>query len=142
MPVPFAGGMDQPGYNCSVPYRALPVLLFLLTSCAKAPQSDAAIRKAILDHIGKRSDMMAASMRVDVVKVTYREKEADAVVSVAPKEGGSGIQMVYNLAAEGDHWVVKKSGGTAPVNPHGEGAPAPTGALPPGHPAIPPQGRK
>jgi hypothetical protein len=107
----------------------------LLTGCAKAPQNEAAVRQAILDHLGKRADMLTQSMKIEVVSVNFRDKEADAVVSVSPKEGGAGIQMNYSLTMEGNKWTVKPPS----ANPHG-GAAAPstgnlpTGDMPAGHP--------
>jgi hypothetical protein len=109
-------------------------LTLVLAGCAKAPQNQEVVRQAILDHLGKRSDMLAQSMKIEVVSVNFRDKEADAVVSVSPKEGGgAGIQMNYALVMEGNKWVVK-----APAaNPHG-GATAPMGGgdMPAGHPPV------
>lgn len=125
-------------YNSGVALRLLLlVLIGILSSCSKAPQSKDAIRQAVLDHLGKRADMLAASMNIEVVSVSFRDKEADAVVSVSPKEGGSGIQMTYSLAAEGNKWVVKKSGAPTSANPH-DGMPAgpSSGGLPAGHPPV------
>lgn len=79
--------------------------------------------------------MLAQSMKIDVVSVSFRDKEADAVVSVSPKEGGAGIQMNYSLLMEGGKWVVKP----ATANPHGN-APMPSGQMPPGHPPTAPKG--
>jgi hypothetical protein len=112
-----------------VAVRILLLLLALLAGCAKAPQNQDAVRQAILDHLGKRADMLSQSMKIEVVSVNFRDKEADAVVSVSPKEGGAGIQMNYSLTMEGNKWIVK-----APAaNPHG-GAAAPPGEMPAGHP--------
>lgn len=116
--------------------RILPLiaLTLLLAGCAKAPQNQEVIRQAIVDHLGKRTDMMSTSMKVEVVSVNFRDKEADAVVSIAPKEGGAGIQMNYSLVMEGNKWTVKpsKSG-----SPHGNTA-MPTGEMPAGHPPTGP----
>lgn len=98
-----------------------------------------------MDHLGKRSDMMVQSMKIDIVSVNFRDKEADAVVSVSPKTGGGGIQMNYSLVMEGNKWTVKAPAGGA--NPHGGGAMPggamptpgggmPTGQMPPGHPPV------
>jgi len=116
-------------YNPGVTVRILSLLLLLLAGCAKAPQNQDAVKQAILDHLGKRSDMLAKSMKIDVVSVNFRDKEADAVVSVSPKEGGAGIQMNYSLVMEGDKWTVKP----AKSSPHGNTA-MPTGDMPAGHP--------
>ena len=76
--------------------------------------------------------MMAKSMDISVVSVNFRDKEADAVVMVTPKAGGSGIQMNYALAMEGGKWAVKPE---AKGNPHGNTA-MPTGEMPAGHPPM------
>jgi len=75
--------------------------------------------------------MLAQSMKIDVVSVSFRDKEADAVVSVTPKEGGAGVQMNYSLAMDGGKWTVKP----AAANPHG--STMPTGEMPAGHPPTP-----
>ncbi len=115
-------------------------LLLLLAACSKAPQDKDAVRQAVLDHLAKRSDMLAAAMKIEVVSVSFRDKEADAIVSVSPKEGGTGIQMSYALAMEGGKWVVQKPASPAAgaPNPHGGGAPPPSmGEMPAGHPPVP-----
>ena len=75
--------------------------------------------------------MMSKSMKIDIVSVNFREKEADAVVSISPKEGGAGIQMNYSLIMEGSKWTVKPQ----KSNPHGN-TPMPTGNMPAGHPPM------
>ena len=121
-------------YNPSVAVRILFLFLALLAACAKAPQNQDAVKQAIIDHLGKRSDMLAKSMKIDVVSVSFRDKEADATVSVSPKEGGAGIQMNYSLLMEGGKWTVKP----AAANPHGNTA-MPTGEMPAGHPPVAPK---
>lgn len=111
--------------------RILIFLLVLLVACAKAPQNPDAVKQAIIDHLSKRNDMLAQSMKIDIVSVNFRDNAADAVVSVAPKEGGSGIQMSYSLVMEGGKWSVQP----AAANPHGNTA-MPTGELPAGHPPM------
>ena len=112
-----------------------------LSSCAKAPQTKEAVKQAIVDYLGKRDDMIAASMDVEVVSVNFHDKEAEAVASIGPKGApASGIKISYTLEAEGTKWVVKKKPGAAPAA--GDGAPhsAPSpdaGSLPSGHPPIP-----
>jgi hypothetical protein len=62
------------------------------------------------------------------------------------------MSIPYTLERKGDRWVVKPRAGAGQnphgaigANPHGDGmgmpggAPNPAGALPPGHPTIPPQ---
>lgn len=129
---------------------ATAALSIILIGCSGPKQSQDSIQTAIVDHLKKRDDMMATSMKVTVDSVSFRDKEADAVVTISPKEGGSGIQMTYNLIAEGSKWVVKKSSaqsGGAPHSPADPSAPLPSGhppiggtgagaALPPNHPPM------
>ena len=121
-------------YNSSVHVRILSLFLLLLAGCAKAPQNQDAVKQAITDHLGKRKDMLMQQMKIDIVSVSFRDKEADAVVSISPKEGGQGMQMTYSLLVEGGKWVVKP----AAANPHGN-APRPSGQMPPGHPSTEPK---
>lgn len=121
-------------YNFLVTFRPTYLLILALASCATKPaQTQDAVRQAVIDHLGKRSDMLGSSMTVSVVSVNFRGEEADAVVSVAPKEGGSGIQMTYTLAIESGKWTVKKSG--APTGTPHQATP-PAGELPAGHPPV------
>jgi hypothetical protein len=117
--------------------------LLALCACGGAPQTKEAVRQAIIDHLAKRSDMVVSSMDIDVASVSFRQNEADAVVSFRPKGSASGgMQMNYTLERQGREWIVKtkkESGGS----PHGA-APQPAGDLPPGHPPVPnpPTGKK
>lgn len=121
--------------------RRLLLLLLVLTSCAKAPQTKDAIKQAIVDYLAKRDDMMASTMDVEVVSVDFKEKEAEAVASIGPKGAPeSGIKISYSLEAEGVKWVVKRKPGAAPAatsDPHEVPAPSQGGGLPAGHPPVP-----
>jgi hypothetical protein len=97
-----------------------------------------------MKHLSSRSDLDIDSLQVDVATVTFRNGEADAVVSFRPKgstDPASAMQIRYTLERKGGEWVVK-SRSEAGGSPHG-GAP-PDGGLPPGHPPIPesPSGQK
>ncbi len=79
-------------------------------------------------------------MQVDVSSVSFRQNEADAVVSFRPKgssDASAGMQMQYTLEKKGDRWVVKGKRESG-MSPHGGGAPdgamPPGAAMPPGHP--------
>jgi hypothetical protein len=121
-------------YNFLVTFRPSYLLMLALVSCSTKPaQTQDAVRQAVVDHLAKRSDMLGSSMTISVVSVNFRGDEADAVVSVAPKEGGSGIQMTYTLATENGKWAVKKSG--APSGAPHQATP-PAGELPAGHPPV------
>ncbi len=81
-------------------------------------------------------------MQVDVASVTFRDNEADAVVSFKPKgsaDPSNTMQMRYTLERKGGDWVVKSRGGSG-GSPHGGmggAAPAPGGEMPSGHPPVP-----
>ncbi len=82
-------------------------------------------------------------MQIDISSVTFRQNEADAVVSFRAKgsnDPASGMQMAYKLELKGNRWVVKgrqDAGGS----PHGGGAAMPGAQMPipPGHPPMSPK---
>ncbi|MGI8988557.1 MAG: hypothetical protein ACR2I2_03095 [Bryobacteraceae bacterium] len=104
-----------------------------------------AVQRGIVQDVSKRADVN--SMDVTVTSVSFRGKEADAVVAFAPKGGpaGSGITMRYSLERSGNEWKVKGRS-QADIKRHargvnevpGEGGEmrVPPGQLPSGHPAI------
>jgi len=104
-----------------------------------------------MDYLATRQGLNLASMDVSVGSLVYRQNEVDATVVFTPKGSGPAQPMTlhYLLERKGDRWVVKPratSGnphGQMGTNPHGETGMPPAsgkpGALPPGHPAVPPQ---
>ena len=52
----------------------IPVLLLSLGGCAKNIQSKDAVKKAILDHLAKRSDLALGNMDIDVTNVTFKPR--------------------------------------------------------------------
>jgi hypothetical protein len=135
----------------------LPLLVLLaLAGCGRDIRNEGAVRQGVLDYLSSRANLNIASMDVSVTSVVFRRDEADATVSFSAKgsNGAGGMTMHYILERKGDRWAVKgrtDSGqnphgagasphGGAGVSPHGDGMPQ-QGALPPGHPAIPPQDR-
>jgi hypothetical protein len=133
----------------------LPVLVCLaLAGCRRDIQNEDAVKRGVMDHLATVPGLNAASMSVTVTSMVFRQNEVDATVNIAPKGSGpaQAMSMPYTLEKKGDRWVVKPraDGGGNPhggmgANPHGggtgmpEGAGSPAGALPPGHPAVPPQ---
>lgn len=86
-------------------------------------------------------------MQIDVASVSFRQNEADAMVSFRPKgatDASAGMQIQYTLEKKGNRWVVKgkRDSGMAPhggapgAMPGGSmpGGSMPGGAMPPGHP--------
>jgi hypothetical protein len=113
-------------------------------ACGRAPESKEAIRQGVIDAVAGRVNL--TQMDVDVSTVSFKGQEAEALVDFRPKGGapGSGIQMKYTLEQKNGKWVVKQRAEGAD-SPHKEGgAPgAAGGALPSGHPPIPPpEGKK
>lgn len=119
-----------------------PAVVFLLVACGGPPQTTEAVRQGVIEYLAKRSDMVVASMDIDIASVSFRKNEADAVVSFRPKGAPSGgMQMSYTLERQGKQWVVKSKKESG-ANPHGSGAApgGPGGQLPPGHPTVPDAG--
>ncbi|HBY60465.1 MAG TPA: hypothetical protein DEH78_11625 [Solibacterales bacterium] len=111
----------------------------LLTSgaCGRAPQNTEAVRQGVIKHLAGKAGLDVGSMQVDVSTLTFRDNEADALVSFRPKgstDPGNAMQMKYTLERKGSEWVVKgksESGGA----PHGAAPPALPG-MPQGHPPV------
>jgi len=110
-----------------------------------------AVKQGVIRDISKSVNV--AAMDVNVVSVSFRDKEADAVVSFAPKGGtaAQGLTMNYTLERQGNEWHIKsraqselqKHAAQAQQTPADGGAgsiqPAPgaaQGQLPPGHPPL------
>ncbi len=115
-----------------MPHRYLPILFagLFLAACGRGVQNEAAIRQGVIDYLSSKAGMNVASMDVDVASVTYRQDEADALVSFRLKGGapGTGMQMRYTLEREGNRWIVKGKG-----SGHGQ---ASAGQMPQGHPSV------
>ncbi len=79
-------------------------------------------------------------MQVEIASVSFRQNEADALVSFRPKgstDASTGMQMQYTLEKKGGRWVVKgkRDSGKSPHGGGGAMTPAPQdGVMPPGHP--------
>jgi len=143
------------GYNRIVK-RSLVAFVLLsllgLAGCQKDIQTKDAVRQGILTYLTQNKNLSVNSMDIDVTQVTFRDKEADAVVMFKPKGGdaASGMSMRYTLERQGSTWVVKKKadsghGATAPgamrmpsgSMPMPSGSmpmPSAGGAMPAGHP--------
>jgi hypothetical protein len=126
--------------------------MLCLVGCNKGSiDTKEAVRQGVIDYLAGRQNLNVSSMNVQVSSVTFKENEADAMVSFAPKgAGGQPVSIPYTLERKGNRWVVKpRAGGGSPhggampsgENPHGAmppgGADTPSGAMPPGHPSVP-----
>ena len=119
-----------------------PLAALLLTACSKNIQTNEAVREAVIKHVSQNKGLQISSMDIEVTSVTFRDDQAEVVVSFRPKGGdaSSGMQIPYTLEKKGSEWVVKKkteSGmghGTAATPPAGM---PPAGAqMPPSHPPV------
>jgi len=133
----------------------VPVLVSLaLAGCHRNLQNEDAVKQGVLDYLSTRQDLNIASMNVSVASMVFRQNEVYATVTFTPKGSNAAqpMSIVYTLEKKVDRWVVKPraDGGQNPhggmgANPHGggmgmpRGAGNPAGALPPGHPTVPPQ---
>lgn len=121
------------------------IVLLALAGCAnKNVDSLEAVKQGVIRDISKNVNVGA--MDVNVVSVSFRDKEADAVITFAPKGGpaAQGLTMNYTLERRGDEWHIKNRSSM-----QGHGAQAPAGSdmqsgdmsespdnLPPGHPPL------
>lgn len=125
--------------------------LALLAGCSRHNIDTVdAVKQGVIRDISKGVNVSA--MDVNVVSVSFRDKEADAVVSFVPKGGtpAQGLTMNYTLERQGNDWHIKNRGSAlqkhaaqAQQAPADGGAGAmqpppgsPAGQLPPGHPAL------
>lgn len=123
------------------------IAALLLTACNRGAQNTEAVRQGVLKHLSGAAGLSVDSMKVDVTSVTFRDNEADAVVSIRPKNStdpANSMTMKYTLERKGSDWVVKGRAGGGKGNPHGgampsAAAPAAGGGMemPPGHPPMP-----
>lgn len=103
-----------------------------------------AVKQGVVRDIAKNINVSA--MDVNVVSVSFRDKEADAVVSFAPKgmPATQGLTMTYTMERKGSEWHIKsraesdlqKHAAQAPAGGMTGTAPEGSSQLPPGHPPM------
>ena len=121
---------------------ALPALAaILLAGCSRTPDTTEAVKQGIIKDLQKKVDVN--NMDVNVSSVSFRGKEANAMVSFNPKgQPGAGMQMRYTMEKKDDGWHIKDRQGD--VAAHGSGigmqrqqpGEGGQGEMPPGHPPI------
>jgi hypothetical protein len=106
-----------------------------------------AIKQGVIGDLSKTNNMNMAAMDVNVVSVSFRDKEADAVVSFTAKGTPAQVMtMNYTMERQGDQWHIK-SRAKSDLQKHAAQAPAgamqggamPDGGqpqLPAGHPPM------
>jgi hypothetical protein len=122
---------------------ALALVVLFSAGCKKNIQNNDAVQQAIVNHLSKNKGISLGGMEIAVKNVTWRDNEADAVVSFKPKGGDemSGMEMRYTLERKNNEWAVKAKadsgghGATAPMGGMPGGMPG-GGAMPPGHPPM------
>jgi len=132
----------------------LAISVFALAGCAnRNVDSLEAVKQGVIRDLSKTNNINMGAMDVSVVSVSFRDKEADAVVSFAPKGGtaAQGLTMSYTMERQGSEWHIKgraasdlqkhaaqapgagaQGGAMAPgMEGHGSGA-----QMPAGHPGM------
>jgi hypothetical protein len=99
------------------------VLALSLSACNRGVQNKDAVRQGVLDYLASRPNLSMTGMNVDVTKVDFQGKQAEATVSFTPKGGpaGNGMQMRYTLEQKDNRWQVVSKADSG-QNPHGAGA--------------------
>ena len=131
-------------------FLILPAIAFLaLAGCAHRNTDNLeAVKQGVIRDIGKNINVGA--MDVNVVSVSFRGAEADAVVSFAPKGGtpAQGLTMNYTMERKDDGWHIKARA-QSDLQKHAAQAPPGSmqgggmqgggmegGQMPPGHPST------
>ncbi len=127
----------------------------LLAGCAgqNKADTDAAVRKAIEEHLASRPGLSSSEIVLEMKKVDIQGDKAEAdVVFRSRNDSKASMDFHYQLRKDGSRWKVEPAGPNAGSSPHSsmppssmppsEGAPsdqAPSGSaspLPQGHPPI------
>jgi hypothetical protein len=109
--------------------------VLLAVGCSRNIDTPEAVKQGVIKDLGKRMDIQ--NMDVSVDSVSFRDREADAVVSFAPKGSprAQGMTMRYKLQRTGNEWhIASRSSGDLQRHALGEGEGG--GQLPAGHPPI------
>jgi len=110
-------------------------VVLLAAGCSRNIDTPEAVKHGVINDLGKRMDIQ--NMDVSVDSVSFRDREADAVVSFAPKGGprAQGMSMRYKLQRTGNQWhIASRSSGD--LQRHTQGAGEDGGQLPAGHPPL------
>ena len=117
--------------------------LLYLAGCSNNADTPEAVKRGVINDLSKRMDVQ--SMDVNVDSVSFRDHEADAVVSFAPKGAprSQGMSMRYKLERSGNEWrIASRSSGDLERHERQNGSPGfgnsrlPAGRLPSDHPPI------
>lgn len=115
------------------------VLLLLTGGCKSKRDSKEAIRDAVVKHIAGMSGLNVNNMSIVVTQATVNGDTAQASVEIRAKNAEPNsppMQLSYDLQKQGEEWVVLKGQSTGGMQHPAPGQMPPSGALPPGHPAV------
>ena len=115
------------------------VLGCLLAGCSgqRDTNSNAAIQRAIEQHLSSRSGLDASKMLIEVQQVKIQGERAQAEVIFRSRDDPqASMAFSYELRREGGEWKVENGRPSAAGSPHPDaGSAAEEGStLPPGHP--------
>ncbi len=79
----------------------------LLAGCSKNIDTPEAVKQGVIKDIAKKVDVQ--NMDVTVESVSFRGKEATAMIAFKPRGGDpkQSITMSYSMEKQGDEWHVK-----------------------------------
>jgi hypothetical protein len=106
-----------------VRWAQLALVLFTLAGCNRNIDNKEAVRQGVVDYLATVAGLNISSMDVNVASVSFRNNQADAVVSFSPKGVNTrdGMTMRYTLEKKSGKWVVTHRADSG-RNPHGLGA--------------------
>jgi hypothetical protein len=116
--------------------------ILLTAGCSRNVDTPEAVKRGVITDLSKKMDVQ--NMDVSVDSVSFRDREADAVVSFAPKGAPrqQGMSMRYHMRRSGDEWhIASRSTGDLQRHSQPNGAGQQSGAqgngsLPAGHPPV------
>jgi hypothetical protein len=111
--------------------------ILLAAGCSRNVDTPEAVKRGVINDLSKKMDVQ--NMDVSVDSVSFRDREADAVISFAPKGAPrqQGMTMRYRMQRNGNEWHIEtRSSGD--LQHHAEQQPGAQGssALPAGHPPL------
>jgi hypothetical protein len=113
----------------------LALFALILAGCAKKNDTPEAVRQGVIRDLTGSGHFDMKKMDVIVDSVSFRDKEADATVTFAPKGGSAadGMAMKYVMERHDDgKWYIKSRSASDTGAVHG----ASGSTMPPGHPPI------
>jgi hypothetical protein len=111
--------------------------MLLAAGCSSNIDTPEAVKQGVINDLSKRMDVK--NMDVNVDSVSFRDHQADALVSFAPKGAprSQGMTMRYKMERNGSEWhIASRASGDLQRHAQQAGAGQGQAELPAGHPAI------